>query len=361
MKALLRWFTVLSICGLIGAGLLHYKLIEIQESESASADMPEHTETVEAKTLQMIEYTPSMQVIGETVAAHQMTVLNELPGQIVALNFAAGARVDKDQILLQLDISEEQARLKSARAQLKLARSTYKRLSRLDKSHHTSQAQLDQAKASLRIAEADIELLQIAIRKKTIRAPFAAQAGLHELEVGQYLQQGTQITQLIGLENFVWVDFHVPQFYAHLAVGSAVKVSHAEAEQSAKITALNPSLSANARSVHYRARLPVTDNEVMPNTVVSVTVPTGQAQQYLAVPRNAIRRNANHDYIYVLSAEADQQSYRAHQQMIKVLDEYQDLSLIESSAKAGELIASAGSFKLFEGVRVVVAERAGAE
>ena len=52
------------------------------------------------------------------------------------------------------------------------------------------------------------------IARKTIRAPFRARVGLADVHIGQYLNEGTELTTLQGIDQAANVDFTVSQSVA---------------------------------------------------------------------------------------------------------------------------------------------------
>lgn len=365
MEALMRWITVLMLCAGIFFVFFQFKFTEITQAIAAAENMPEHAETVQAAPVTTINYAPSIQVLGEAVAAHRVMLQSEVTGRIQTLNLVAGKTVQQGEVLLRLDSSEEQASLKASQARADLARSQYKRMQRLVKSQAIGQEQVDKAAADLRIVEAEIELLQAKITKQTIRAPFDAKVGLHGLELGQYLQAGRQIVELIGVDDFIWIDFKVPQFYPELAIGTQFDVraiqantGQATAFSPAEIVAQSPQLASSVRSAHYRARLNLADGQsLLPSTLVQLDIPTAAAKDYLAVPNSAVLHGAGYDYVYVLKPEEDQASYRAHQQIVEIVATEQQLTLLADSLTDGELVATSGAFKLYEGVLVYLQDK----
>ena len=70
----------------------------------------------------------------------------------------------------------------------------------------TAQEEVDRARADLQVALAQIARTKAIIARKTIRAPFRARVGLADVHPGQYLNEGTFLTTLQGMDNAVHVD-----------------------------------------------------------------------------------------------------------------------------------------------------------
>ena len=94
----------------------------------------EPAEAVEIYLVKQVQRQPTLEVTGEVVATQSATLRNELQGRIVDVGFAPGARVEAGQVLLRLDVSQEQAQLAEARADLQIARLALERAQRLVRS-----------------------------------------------------------------------------------------------------------------------------------------------------------------------------------------------------------------------------------
>ena len=190
------WIAVILGCLLVAAGLGYYKYRQIQAAIAFGASFPEPVEAVEAAVVAEAFWQPAADVTGEVVSPRAVDLSSELAGRIVEVAFAPGAAVERGQVLVRLDTSEEQAQLAAARAEAELARLALSRNERLMRSGAAAEEARDTARAQYDAAMAAVQRLQAIIDKKTLRAPFDALAGLHELEVGQYLDKGAVIARL---------------------------------------------------------------------------------------------------------------------------------------------------------------------
>jgi membrane fusion protein (multidrug efflux system) len=360
----IKWTLAVVVCLLVTAGLGAYKVMEIRAAIAAGEAYPEPSETVEAALVSTGTFTPTVSVIGELLAPRRLDLTNELPGEIVAVNFASGARVTEGQVLLQLDVSVEQANLDAARARMTLAQLNFDRQQELLEKRVSTQELLDRARAELTATEAEISVLQRSIEMKTLRSPFAGKAGLHTFEVGQYLPANTLITSLIGDSDEMWVDFQVPQFYPRLTSGAQLAVDVIGNDGSGPATAVviaeNTVLQANNRSRGYRASVPNQGDYHAPHTMVELLVPVGSAETLLLVPAQALQNDPLGQYVFELQADAqDQGVWRAQRRQVRVRSITEAGAMLEdgSGLQPGTRIAAAGAFKLYEGLKVYIGER----
>lgn len=372
-----RWSITLVSCLLVFSALAAYKVLEIKAAIAFGESFPEQSETVEVFSAELVDYTENISAIGKVISPQRADLRNEQTGRVVKINFSSGANVEEGQLLLQLDISEEQARLRAVQARTELAKTVLQRAVNLRKSDAVSQEGLDRARADFTALEADIAALESTIRKKTIRAPFAGRTGLHQFEVGEYLDENTLVTTLVGNTSTMWVDFQVPQFYGSLVLDSSVQVQTINTlpsqalSYSAKIIAVGNVVNDVNRSLHYRAAIDratiehkessteIEDASVLPtpNTMVSVQVPIASNKPLVAVVALAIQHDHLGKYVYVLSPDEQAGGYRASRREISIVAQQGDRILLSAGLQAGELVAGAGAFKLHEGILVFTGER----
>lgn len=351
-----RWVIIGLVCLCVTAALATFKVMQIRTAIAFAESFPEPVEAVELAVVEQISWRPTVSATAEVVALQDVELSNELAGRIVEIGFEPGATVAAEQLLVRLDTSEERARLEAAQAQAELARLVLARNKKLLKTGAAAKEAYDQAVAQRNAALAEERALRAIIAKKTLRAPFAAEAGLHELEVGQYLDAATVITRLVGTGEDVWLDFTLPQQQAKLSKGDVVTAVApgllAQAVE-AIVIASDAWVDRQSRNMRYRALITEVNN-LNPGTIVTVTVPTDQAQTVARLPATAVRYDSFGASVYVLTpAEPDAPAAeRASRRAVTLGPQQNESVLIVSGLQAGERVAANGAFKLRDGVLV---------
>jgi membrane fusion protein (multidrug efflux system) len=352
-----RWFLVILACLLATAGLAYYKYQQIQAAIAFGETFPEPVEAVEYFIVRAELWQPVTDVTAEVVALQTVELSSELAGRIVEVGFAPGAAVTKNQVLLRLDTSEERAQLAAAIAETELAHLDLERNRKLIRTGAAAEEARDRARAGFDAAVAMADQLRAIIDKKTLRAPFDGVAGLHELEVGQYLDRGTAIVRLIGASDQVWVDFTLPQPLAGVEVGGRVVVStRGSVAQSfdAEIIARDAFVNERSRNVKFRSLVDSPGQLLVPGSLVTAKVPVGEQQNVVLAPITSVRRDAFGASVYVLrpAEEGARARERAEHRAVTLGPPQQDLVIITAGLKPGDRVAANGSFKLREGVLV---------
>lgn len=354
------WLLVIGICLAVLGGLGYYKYAQIRAGMAFAASFPEPVMTVRAALATEALWQPEFSVSAEVVATRSVELSNELPGRIVAVGFEAGSRVSAGDVLVQLDTSEENAQLAAARAEAEIARLELTRNQKLISSGAAAEEARDRAKARFDGAMAAVDRLLAVIRKKTLRAPFDAITGLHQLEVGQYLDKAAVITRLIGIADSVWIDFTLPQQYAAIAVGETVRVRAPGMVDplEARIIARDAFVNERSRNVGFRALATDPEQRLLPGALVNVSVPVAELRAATLVPVTAVRKNAFGASVFVLvpAEESASAPYRAERRSVTLGAQRGEAIVIASGLAVGESVAADGAFKLREGVLVNVAD-----
>jgi membrane fusion protein (multidrug efflux system) len=339
----------------IGLALAAWKVAAARAAAIAAYHQPEPVEVVTTALAEEQQHRATTTSIGTVLALRSITLRNELSGTVSQVALVPGRIVDSGAVLVALDISVEQADLRGQQAQAALAQTSLARLDRLRKAGGASEEEVDRARAERDIAQAQIARTEAIIAKKTIRAPFRARVGITDVHTGQYLNEGTQLTTLQGVEGAAHVDFTVAQQVgAQLHAGQEVGVLVGDATPIAgRIVAVDSRVDPSTRTTMVRAV--ISGSQIpAPGSSVRVLVPAGAAIDAVVIPVSAVRRGPAGDHVFVLAPDSTGK-LRAHERPVRAGPMLDDEIVILDGLKAGEQVAASGSFKLRESVQVMPA------
>jgi membrane fusion protein (multidrug efflux system) len=320
-------------------------------------NQPEPMESVTAALAREVEHRQMATSIGTVLALRSITLRNELPGTVRYVSLTPGQIVNTGMVLVALDVSVEEAELKAQEAQAALARTVLDRRKNLRHDRATTQEEVDRAHADLDVALAQIARTKAIIARKTIRAPFHARVGMADLHPGQYLNEGTELTTLQGIDDAVHVDFTVAQqVAAGLREGDSVEVSAAGQSTpiSARIVAVDARIDPTTRNAAVRARIEGAANAPSPGASVRVRVPVGSLRKAVAIPASALRKGPGGDQVFVIESDKNGKT-RAHVRPVESGAMLGDEVVIHAGLSVGEQVAVSGSFKLREAALVTIA------
>ena len=344
----------------IAASLAGVKTLQIKTLIAAGKSFAQAPETVSSVIAHEEKWQGSFTAIGSVVAVQGVTVTPELAGTVTEIAFDPGAVVKKGDLLVRLDTSSEAAQLRALEAQVDLAQVNLERERTLRDQQMVSQSDLDTAVATLKQDQANADAIKAAIEKKTIRAPFAGQLGIRQVNLGQYVDTGKPIVSLQSLAP-VYVDFSLPQQeLAKLQTGMRVRLrtdAYPDRSFEGTLTTINPDLDQSTRSVGLQATLANPEQLLRPGMFARVEVLLPEEKNELVIPVTAVLSAPFGDSVFVIESKTPTDGGKPHlevrQQFIRTGRTKGDFIAVESGLKPGTRIVSAGLFKLRNGMAVV--------
>jgi len=357
-----QWIGSLLLVGAVivsGVLLSAWKRSSIAEAEAAAASQPEPAEAIVTALVREHEHIRTTTSIGTVVALRSITVRNELPGTVRHVALEPGKIVEAGAVLVALDVSVEEADLQALQAQAELARTQFARMQRMSQHRAASEMEVDAARAEQEVVEAQVARIKAVINRKIIRAPFRARIGISDVHPGQYLNEGTLLTTLQGVDDSTYVDFTVAQqVAASLRPGSKVDVFAAGDREGVKaeILAIDARVDPATRNAAVRAKLRNTEQSLAPGASVRVQVAVGEPLLATAIPASAVRKGPAGDHVFVVVADEHGKT-RARLREVVVDAMAGDEVVVTKGLEIGEQVAASGSFKLREAALVAVSNR----
>ncbi|MCI0587480.1 MAG: efflux RND transporter periplasmic adaptor subunit [Planctomycetes bacterium] len=348
---------LLAAVAAIGGCLAVWKAASVRKANAVAASQPEPMESVTVAAAKEREHRRTTISIGTVVALRSITLRNELPGTVHEVHLAPGAIVEEGTLLVALDVSVEEAELRAQQAQAALAETLLARMEKALKNRAASETDVDRARAERDVALAQVDRTQAILARKKIRAPFRARVGISDVHPGQYLDEGTMLTTLQGVDEEANIDFIVPQQVAALLKeGDPVQVfaSGETTPRPARIVAVDAKVDPATRNATARARIEGGPGSPAPGSSVRVRVPVGPPESAVSVPVTALRKGPDGDHVFVIEPDAHGKQ-RAHVRRVESGPVLGDEVVIESGLKPGEQVAASGSFKLREAALVSIA------
>jgi membrane fusion protein (multidrug efflux system) len=346
---------------LVVGTLVGVKMFQFKAMGDAAAQQVMPPEPVNAMEVRREQWQSRASAVGSVVAVQGAVVSAEAEGNVRKIAFEAGSLVKAGDELVRIDDDIERAQLRSAEAAAEWAHVTLDRAQGLIGSRAISQAELDQAQANVKQADAQIDNIRAAIDKKVVRAPFTGKLGIRRISVGQFLSTGDPIVSLQSLDP-VYVEFSLPQQrLGDLSEGLSVVVaadSYPGEKFQGTVTAVDPDVDPATRNVRVQATLGNADQRLRPGMFVTVDVVLAQTEDVLVIPSTAVLHAPQGDSIFVIEeGEAGADGKRplvVRQQPVRLGERRGDFVVAKEGTSAGDQIVTTGVFKLRPGTAVVV-------
>lgn len=274
---------------------------------------------------------------GNVIAQNQVVLFPEISGKVVQVEAYDGEKVRRGQPLVYLDDTQykeqiqqaearyrvNQAALKQAHARHRELEALYNRSVRLAEEGLTSQievetlgAQLAAAKASIELAEAEIQQALSAIKETKVilaqtivRAPISGTIGRRNVEVGMQVSPTTELFTIGDLSRVRVEVVITERNLAEIRVGQPARIyvrSRGTEPRvlDAKVSRISPFLDSATRSTEAEIDVENKGNVLLPGMSVTAEILHGESEKVTLVPSSAIytHPDTGQTGIYVLSA-----------------------------------------------------------
>ena len=357
-----RWRSVvLALCLLVAIGGFVFGIKILQIGKMASTPMVMPPTTVSSAVVKEEDWAPTLSAIGSVSAVQGAVVSTELGGVVAEIDFQNGGVAKKGDVLMRLDSSAEEAQLRTAEADLELARANLERIRNLATQKVVSKQELDAAQSTFGQKQGAVDNMRAFITKKQVRAPFDGMLGIRQVNVGQMINSGQQVVQLTALDK-VYVDLALPQqTLPQLATGYEARV-HADAlaghEFKGIVSAINSMVDPVTRNVGVQATLENPDHALHPGMFVKVDVILPQKSKTIVIPGSAVSYAPYGNSVFVIDKKKDpktgRESESLRQAFVRIGEARGDFVAITEGLKPGDVVVSTGVFKLRNGMPVVI-------
>ena len=319
---------------------------EAADGRYARPAMPVETAQVRVQTM-----TDRFEAVGPIEADQAVTVVSEIDGTVISLPFKEGERIKTGQLIAKLEdaqLAAEVARTEALRDQSKV---NYERIKTVVDQNAGTAQDLDNAAASLKVAEANLTLARARFKKTRIVAPFDGKIGVRQVSVGAFLRAGQAITEMANLDN-MRASFSVPESYiSRLKRGAEVSVStpaHPDQLVKGKIFAIEPLVDPDTRNGQITARVPNPGELFLPGMSATISATLGERPGAITIPNEAVFANGSQSFVYIVKADSTVQ-----QVPVTLGTQRSDVVEVINGLAQGTTVVRAGHQKLYPGARVM--------
>ena len=289
-----------------------------------------------------------LNALGTARANEAVEVTSKASNIVTTVRFRDGERVQKGQVLVELDGAQARADLAAAEAARSDSASQVKRSRELLETKVVSDAQFEQLEATLKANQARVDAARSRVDDTVIRAPFTGRVGLRRVSVGSLVNPGTTITTLDD-SSVIKVDFAVPEnFLASLREGLKVLATAAafpDREFAGTVAGVDSRVDPVSRSVTVRAVVPNPDSALKPGMFLNVRLARDE-RDALMIPEAALMPEQSRQFLYVV------EDGRALRREVRIGRRQPGQVEVIAGLKPGERVVVEGTQKVREGAAV---------
>lgn len=245
---------------------------------------------VVAGTVSEAETRTRMRAIGSGEAERSVTVYPDVTGIIRVVPFKSGDVVAAGDILAVLENDAETVAVERARLALDAAGEKVERVSRLQASRAVTAVEATDAARERENARLDLRAAEIALDKRTIRAPIPGRVGIVGVDTGD-LVTGQTVIATIDDRARLKVNFYTPEaFVQELSIGADVdaqSVARPDKSYKGRITAVESRLDEASRTLRTEATIDNPNDELRPGMSFTISLALA-GERFLAVDPMAV-------------------------------------------------------------------------
>tara|TARA_R100000687_G_scaffold83674_1_gene88504 strand:- start:3789 stop:4883 length:1095 start_codon:yes stop_codon:yes gene_type:complete len=286
-----------------GQQLLQCVLLSASLCSFSLAAAPDNTTAVSITTPERQTLRQTAKALGVIETEDSPSIAAEISGRIVKITADEGAKVARGDVLVELDDRQQQLELAASEAQLRRLQvltdnqaRKYGRLQTLAKSQSVSNETLQDTAAQLRAYETEVDLAtqqlalsRLQLTRTKILSPLDAQVSARHRSVGDYVNPGTALLDLVATDR-LRARLYLPERHAALVKqGQPVELFSPASQQRIQgaVISTNPTVAGASRVV---AVLVGFSNSAgwMPGASVDATIVLDERSNAFVIPKLSI-------------------------------------------------------------------------
>lgn len=261
----------------------------------------------------------NMPLSGSLAPLTQATVKSKVSGQVLETTVQEGMNVAAGQVLARLDqadqkarVAQQQAALDEASARLSMAAKNNANSSALLAQKYISQNAYDTtensvalARASVRAAQAQLDLARIALNDTVIRAPLAGVVSKRHVQAGDKLSPDMPAFSIVNLQQLT-LEAQVPASdIPRVKIGQPVNFrvdGYPARTFIGKVARINPTTETGSRAMLVYISVDNADSALRGGMFAKGSITTQTSAVRPLLPFAALRKDKDQDVVYLVDA-----------------------------------------------------------
>jgi len=242
-----------------------------------------------------VNHNRTIRVSGTTAPDKRVVLAVQSTGVIAKINVKQGDRVEKDDVILNIDGIEKAAMVESAKALLDQRKSEFEAISRLVQKGSSPKLQADNARSALAAARSQFEQAKADEDRLNVMAPFSGVIDKVSVEQGTYLQVGTPVATLLCLDPVIALGEVSERDLVYIKEGMSANVSLISGTVvSGKIRHISLEASPQTRTFPVEVEIPNHDLSIPSGMTAEITLLADPVKAVI-LPRSVITLSAEGD------------------------------------------------------------------
>lgn len=265
-----------------------------KDEDTPTVVKPEKVVPVTVERVALNDLTEYFTLPANLEAWEDLSLAAEIAGSIQSIHFKEGDRVQKNEVLLEIDPETIKSYLHRDQQNVEIIKRKFKRFQELETDGLISKQELDDLENGLTAAKSALETTKLQLKKSSPRAPVSGIVDRIYVDRGEYVDPGNPLLRLVQVGKLKVIADVPEKDVAFLKVGQSVEIIPAliNTRSSAPISGNieHIAFSANPTTRTYRTKI-VIDNsssKLRPGMIVRAKFIRQQLEQVISIPLFAV-------------------------------------------------------------------------
>jgi len=310
---------------------------------------------VTASMVEQKEFEHFVEVQGAVEVGGNALVYSEVPGKVLAIRFKEGDKVNKGDVIIQLDGSTLASTIKEVETNYALTKDIFEKQERLWKDKIGSEVQYLQAKTNKEALEQKIVTLKEQLDMYVIRAPFTGVLDEITPRVGEAVNPAIPAVRIINY-NDTYLKADVSENYISIIKeGNKVAVFFPSLDKEYITTIARAGNFINPNNRTFKINIDLNDFKegLKPNLLADIKIRDFVEDSAVVIPSKIIQQDRKgNEYIYLLDTQGMKKTTK--KAIITTGLSYEAHTIVLSGLKGGEKYIDKGARSVQDGELVEV-------
>ncbi len=351
--------------------ILAWQWLPADRSDAASEPSGPQAIAVDVTSVKRADMPEYLEGLGTVQAFNTVTVTARVDGELQKIAFEEGQRVNKGDLLAQIDPRPFQAALAQAQAakakdeaQLQAAQADLQRYLTLAPHNLASQQTLDAQRAlvsglqaQLKGDQASIANASTQLQYTTITSPIQGRTGIRRVDAGNNVH-ATDTNGIVVVTQLqpIALIFTLPEDALASITGALnagpVTVAALSRDASAELdrgslTLVDNQIDQTTGTIRLKAVFPNQQDRLWPGQFIDARVLVRTVKGALTIPAAAVQRGPNGMFTYVVKADSTVEA-----RPLQVGEEVGSVLIVRQGLHEGERVVTSNQYRLQPGARV---------
>lgn len=330
--------------------------IKIKELEKELAALESGTDKANKVPVVIGELKPEafdhyVEATGNVEAVNEAMISPEINGQISAIYVKEGDKVQRGQLLAQLNTQVIQKSIEEVKTGLKLATDMFQRQERLWSQKIGSEMQYLEAKNRKESLENQLATLNAQLNMAKVVSPVSGVVERVSQKAGEMAMPGSPMIHVVSLDE-MYIKANVSEaFLPYVKKGDEIILrlpSYPDFSKSLPVDRVGSAINPGNRTFEVQVKLKNQDGIIKPNMVATLLINDYQNPEALVIPSRLIKEDLKGKYIY--TAQSNSPEVVARKVYINIGKSYLGKTEVVSGLNTGDRIILDGFNRVSDGV-----------